>query len=269
LTKDESYKNREFIKNWISFSKNLKIKRGNKCEFENCENSLNLVCHHIDGDSDHYDDLSDENKFKILCRKHHSIIHYGKERYTKNIKGISISEATKKAMQELSPDKKERLKFNKDSHWINNGVENKLLRTGIIPDGWQRGRLVTWEYDIDNMQKYWTEHERPKFSHEKVLKAWETKRKRTKEQIEQSHKKFLETKKRNLLKKRQKEIENPHESYVDLITNISYELKKDCPKTKIYTDVPKIKKLWNSNHFIINIKDKERLEPLFKKFLEL
>jgi hypothetical protein len=56
--------------------------------------------------------------------------------------GKSHSEETKKKMRESKQgmfDGKKNPNFG--NHWITNGIENKLVKKDIIPDGWKKGRI--------------------------------------------------------------------------------------------------------------------------------
>jgi DNA-directed RNA polymerase subunit RPC12/RpoP len=56
---------------WKTFSKNLRNKRGNKCEFCGSK-SKNLGVHHKNPDC--YENISNENDFKVLCFSCHKLI---------------------------------------------------------------------------------------------------------------------------------------------------------------------------------------------------
>jgi hypothetical protein len=56
---------------WKTFSRNLREKRGGKCEFCGSK-SKRLGVHHKNPDD--YENISDENDFKVLCFACHKLI---------------------------------------------------------------------------------------------------------------------------------------------------------------------------------------------------
>jgi hypothetical protein len=88
---------------------------------------------------------------------------------------LLISKKTKEAMKKVD---KKLISPHIGHHWYTNGIENKLCFD--CPEGWRSGRSgVNWTDGFKGAQKYWENNPeiRPKFSHEKALKSWETKRK--------------------------------------------------------------------------------------------
>ena len=62
---------------------------------------------------------------------------------------LFISKKTKEAMQNLSPEKRERLAPHRGKHWFNNGIKELLDITA--PEGFKLGRLPYSENTIKNM----------------------------------------------------------------------------------------------------------------------